>query len=269
MADDGSKSAYELAMEKLRRQDEARQNGGSSLEEKVAEPKASAPTVQPTAKASSSGNIDFDDITSKLKSMQETSRLGQIAPSITDAYLSYARYKDANGVVMYKNKFSADEAESLADSVYEQLSYHTHRRFYNMSESQMDALKGIVDPYGNSYMDTQVKHQFDLDRSMLRNSLKARAEQGETIDDKLLGAMLEDKVKYHSSKILQSILSPIEPKHMDALKAYITGLVERHNLDKAVGERAKNTYDMQSLVQQYLGIAMNPSYSEPSRIITP
>ena len=208
--------------------------------------------------------IDFDKISSLLKNLEEKNHLDQIGPSVQDAYISHAKYTDSKGVVRYKTKFSTDEAEKLADKVYDQLVYHTHRRFFDMDDKKLGDLKSFKDPQGNPYVDTVVKHYFDLDRTSFRKSLKTRAENEDKISHDVLQGMLEDKVRHHAGIITGDILKEVEPKDMDALKAYIKELGERHKLDGKVIKKAQNTYDIQSLVQQYMGIVQQ-HYSEPKK----
>ncbi|MBN1792762.1 hypothetical protein JW826_03700 [Candidatus Woesearchaeota archaeon] len=218
----------------------------------------------PGDKGEEAPKIDFDKISSALKKLEDRNHIDQIGPSVTDAYIGHAKFTDENGVVRYKTKFDQGEAEKLADKVYDQLVYHTHRRFFNMDQEKLDSLKGIKDAQGNSYVDTVVRYHFDLDRSTLRKSLKTRAENDDKIDHNALQEMLEDKVRHHAGIITGDILKDIEPKDMDALKAYIKELGDRHKLDEKVVKKAQKTYDIQSLIKQYMNIVQH-HYSEPKK----
>jgi hypothetical protein len=208
--------------------------------------------------------IDFDKISSSLKNLEDRNHIDQIGPSITDAYISAAKYTDEKGVVRYKTKFKSDEAEKLGDKVFDQLVYHAHRRFFNIDKDKYDGLMGFKDPQGNAYVDTVVKYHFDIDRNTLKNSLKARAENDDKISHTVLESMLEDKVKHHSQIITGDILKDVRPEDMDALKAYIKQLGDRHKIDEKIINRAQKTYDIRDLIQQYMHIVQN-NYSEPKK----
>jgi len=214
--------------------------------------------------AGAKGRINFDDISDKIKNLDDRNHLSQIGTAVSHTYTSHAKYTDANGVEMFKEKWNEAEAETLADKIYDQFVYHSHHRYFDLKPEHVASLKGFKGKNGESYVDTIVQLLFKLDRSDLKKRFKELAKNDDKINEKVLETILKENIQHHANYIVGKALKDVGPEHLGQLKDYIKDLGARHNLDEKTLKRAENTYDIQSLLQQYMQI-VEQHYAKPKK----
>lgn len=198
--------------------------------------------------------IDFDKITKSIKNAEDKAKVDQIAPSVTDAYLSKAKYTDEKGVIHWKTKFDPKEAEELGDKIYNTLVYHAHRRYFDIDEDKYRGLLDIKDKFGNPYCDVVARHYFKLERNGFKNALRSRAENDEKIDPDFLQESLKDNIGHHVGLINGEITSELGPEDIDAIKAQIKAIIKKHKLDPKMVKKVDKIYDFQTLMNNYIGL---------------
>ena len=218
-------------------------------------------------KASKPGKptIDFSSIAKGLKNLEDKNHITQIGPSMADAYIQIAKYKDEKGREMYKTKFNEEEAGKLGDALYDKLVYHAHRRLFDIDEAKYKGLLDIKNAQGVPYVDAVVSHYFNLERSQLRNSLKDMALNEDDINHTVLEDLLKDNVQHHRGVITGQVVRDLKPTDMNAIKSEIKGLVEKHKLDPKIYKRAERTTDFRELMNQYVNVARQFYQEEPKK----
>ena len=208
--------------------------------------------------------IDFKKISKELNDINDKAKVDQIGPSITDAYIQFAKYTDDKGVTHYKTKFKPKEAEELGNKVYDALIYHAHRRYFNMDEKKYQDLLKIKDKFGNPYVDVVAQYHFQIDREGLTESLKEMAENDGEISHGVLEEILKKPMKNHVQMIQGKITKDIRPEHIDDLKSHIKGIVKKHNLPKKMVPDVDKIYDMGHLLGTYINLAQQ--YNDEDKV---
>ncbi len=174
--------------------------------------------------------FDFSKIGKELGNAEEEKHINQIAVSLTAAYIEHAKY-DKDGVTFYKDEFTKQEAEQLADKLYDTLGYHLHRRYMKMDEKGYNELLKIKDANGNPYIDTITEHHFQLKRGDLKRRL-ARKESGNKLTLPAIQQTLEQHIGHHAEQARTGILTREhlqEPKHRKQLEGAIEGIVREYH----------------------------------------
>lgn len=200
--------------------------------------------------------IDFESISKDIAKRDEKQHIDQLGPAITETYIKHSKYTDGKGVVRYKQKFSKEEAEKLANDVYDTLAYHSHRRVFGMDEKQYEALKQFKDPNGNPYVDTVTQYHFKIDRDSLKRIL-GRDDKDNNISHKALEKILEDSVEHHAGLLTSGIISKHglnNPEHMDTVKKAIDDIVDKYKLSKKL-YNTKKIHDHQQLLNMYVQLS--------------
>lgn len=198
--------------------------------------------------------IDFAGISKKLANVSEEQHIDQISSALTDTYLTHAKYKK-DGVDHYKEEFTREEAEALADKLYDALGYHLHRRYLKIDEKGFEALKKIKDSNGNPYIDVFTQYHFDIDRKGLKRHL-GRKKGGNEISVSSLQELLQEPVRKHTSKAVEGIISKehlSDPENRDLVKGAIEGIIKEYNENPEEYELER--MDPGRLVNTYINLA--------------
>ncbi|MBT4539635.1 hypothetical protein HOI26_01910 [Candidatus Woesearchaeota archaeon] len=202
--------------------------------------------------------IDFKHISKELAEQNHKQHIDQIGPAIADVYMQNATIVDEEtGFKSYKPEFTKEEAEKLANDVYNALAYHSHRRVFGLGKKQFEELQAFKDTNGNSYTDFVTEYHFNgLDRKDLKKSI-AKRKKGNKIDHKTLGEILDDPIKRHAALLRQGIISKHglnEPRHANAVKKAIDGIVNEYELDKEEFNTAE-MYDPNEILSTYVQLS--------------
>jgi hypothetical protein len=199
--------------------------------------------VMPAPAKKDAPSIDLKLIAKSLANLNEDHKLDQIVPAALDGYFNAnlgtgkdgnpikIKYLDAQGVEHYKTKFSEAEAEKLADSVFDKLSYHANLRRFAMTPEQYETLRKVKDKNGNFYTDTVAVATFGIDREGMRQTFKANKKE---LTPQLVQEVVGEAFKHHQQQLQGDILKKIEPKHLGDLKNFISENQKKYDLDPEI-----------------------------------
>lgn len=201
--------------------------------------------------------VDFSKISEELGDIEHKQHIDQIGPAVTDAYLKHAKFTDEKGVTRYKQKFSKEEAEKLADEVFNALSYHVHRRFFGFDEKQYQALAQVKDPNGNPYIDVHTQYHFALPRREFKRTMGRIAEAGNKITHREIASLLEKHVEHHGDLLEEGVIGKHgldEPEHMGKVKGAIDKIVDEYKFNKKQFDTSK-MYTPKDVLESYKRLA--------------
>lgn len=199
--------------------------------------------------------IDFEHISKELADIQEKQHIDQIGPALTDVYIKHAKYKDEKGAERYKTKFNKQDAEKLADDVFDALAYHSHRRVFGIDQKNYDDLKKFKDANGVPYIDALTQFHYQINRGGLKKTL-ARDEKDNSISHGTLEAILEKPLQHHAGLLHEGIISKHglnDPEHFEALKSAIDNIVEKYKLSKKIYNTKRMTPE--TALQNYIKLS--------------
>lgn len=205
--------------------------------------------------------INFDEISEELASIEQKQHIDQIEAALTDVYLQNAKYTDEKGVVRFKKKFTKEEGKKVGNELYDALAYHAHRRVFGFTEDQYRALSGIKDSNGMRYTDAVTQYHFKgMDRKGLVKTLSKDDEN--EFDHKTLQEILKKPIGEHAELLTRGIISKRgldEPEHMEKVKGAIDKIVEKYHLPKTRFD-TKKMYTPDQVLQTYVALS-NELYS--------
>jgi hypothetical protein len=201
---------------------------------------------------------DLSKISEEIANVDAKQHIDQIAAGVMDTYHKQARFTDDKGVVRYKEKFTKEEGRQMAESLYDTLSYHLHRRVYGLTEEQFKNLSAYKDPNGNPYVDAVVQYHFP--RLHPRKTLqKAFSKEDENkISLKRIMDILSEPMEHHKAAIMRGLLERHgidDPKHMDALKKAIADIVAANPILKKKKIKPEEMYDPNLVLQTYVDLS--------------
>ncbi|MDP3734500.1 MAG: hypothetical protein Q8R37_04685 [Nanoarchaeota archaeon] len=200
-------------------------------------------------------HLDFKKISKDIANADEKQHIDQIGPAITDVYIKHAKYTNSKGVVSYKSKFDKDQAEKLADDIYDALAYHSHRRIFGIDQKGYDNLASIKDEQGNRYIDVVTQHHYNVERDSLKRAL-ASEDKNNPITAEGLQGFLEKPVKHHKNLLVGKLAEKHglhDPEHMDKIRQAIDNIVDEFKLSKRQYNTKKMSHDQ--LLQTYVGLS--------------
>jgi hypothetical protein len=201
--------------------------------------------------------IDFEEISKDLADIEHKQYINQIGPAMTDVFLKHSRYKDSEGVVHFKTKFTKEEGEELGDDIFDAMGYHIHRRVFGIDEKTYDKLKSAKDPNGNSYTDGVVSAYVpELDRQGLKKTFGQHDEDNE-ITPQSIEELLKRPLTYHTDKLKKGLLASKgldDPEHTEAIKGAIDNIVEKYHLSKKRFD-TKKMHDPNEVLSLYTQLA--------------
>lgn len=189
----------------------------------------------------------LNDVNKRLLDTRERTDSTSLEASVTDAYLTAARYDD-NGVVRYRTQFDETQATGIATKIIEALAYHINfRHFTGMDQGLVAQLSNIKDPNGRSYAETVVRSMVDVD-------VKTVAEQ---FGDKVSLDAVRNMAGQYGKQYLQTVVTEsLEKEHGQDLTKYREGILNLNQVFKIAPARqletSLNTAGLQNLKSIYL-----------------
>ena len=174
----------------------------------------------------------LNDVNKRLLDSREKTDSVSLEASVTEAYLTAARYDD-NGVVRYRTKFDEAQATGLATKVVEALAYHINfRHFSGMDQALVAQLSQIRDPNGRSYAETVVRSMVDVD-------VKTVAEQ---FGDKVRLDAVRTMASQYGKQYLQTVVvDALEKEHGQDLTKYREGVLNLNQVFKVAPAKQLET----------------------------
>jgi len=197
---------------------------------------------------------NLEEIAQRLSRIEEDFKLSELSPRVNDAYTSVSKYTDKKGVVRYKHDFSKDPkaVQTLADKIFEALSYHVHLLEFNIDPGDYQKLQGIKNAAGSLYTDVHVESAFGLSREGLRRLLDKNKDN---LKLDLIMSIIDKQIKekYIPTKVAE-IQSTLTDEHVDPIKRYITKKAEKHQLPD-YKDKIKDARSLQELLPIYAELA--------------
>ena len=199
---------------------------------------------------------DLEEIAKKLTTIEEDFKIPEIEPRVTDAYINIAKYTDSKGRVRYKHNFSEEpeKVKELSDTIFDALVEHIHLLEYDMEPGKLKELREFKNPSGISYTDFHAHLALGLSRDDLRKRLEDM-KNDLTLSNILEVIMKQVKESYIPIKT-REILSPLEEKHTEDIKDYITKKADKHELPE-YKDKIKDKRTLQEVLPIYGNLAQD------------
>lgn len=200
--------------------------------------------------------LNLTQVKKDLVELEHKQYLDQVIPAITKVFIKHAEIKDEKTKrITYKSEFTKEEAERLANDIYDELGYHSHRRVFEMDDETYNNLKKYKDPNGKPYTDTISRFHFSIGRDRLIKQLAS--DDKNTITIKTLEKVLEEPLKHHAELLTTGVLEKeglTDPEHMEVVKGAIDEIVEKYGLSKKKFN-TKKIFDHGQLLGLYVRLA--------------
>jgi hypothetical protein len=197
---------------------------------------------------------NLNPLNTKLHGIHSNYGLNDLVTAMADAYISAAKYTDANGVERYHAYTSEEDKEMIGEKVADAMVYHLLRRHYQgVDQAFGQQLMNVQDPNGLKLMDPVLRSWFDTDMAGVKSLFKRQ----ERVDlSTVFSYANQVEERYEGLIITETLRSGLKDqlKHQPTLAANMRDLNRLGLVGKAQADRW-NSMDADSLLNVYAQMA--------------